>query len=60
MALVKEFLKKESSICGAIKGSGEVCTRIPSNEKNLRCCFHGGKSTGATTEEEKQNERKLS
>ncbi|QGY35131.1 HGGxSTG domain-containing protein [Bacillus sp. A260] len=53
MALVKEFLKKESSICGAIKGSGEVCARIPSNEKNLRCCFHGGKSTGATTEEGK-------
>ena len=53
MAFVKVLLKNESSICGAIKGSGEVCTRIPSNEKNLRCCFHGGKSTGATTEEGK-------
>ncbi|MED0989368.1 HGGxSTG domain-containing protein [Bacillus nitratireducens] len=51
MATIKEKLQKEESICGAIMKGGKVCTKKPTNEKNLRCNWHGGKSTGATTEE---------
>ncbi|HDR7598205.1 TPA: hypothetical protein QCX65_001502 [Bacillus mycoides] len=51
---IKEKLQKEESICGAIKKSGKVCTKKPTNEKNLRCNWHGGKSTGAKTEEGKK------
>jgi len=51
---IKEKLQKEESICGAIMKSGKVCTKKPTNEKNLRCNWHGGKSTGAKTEEGKK------
>ncbi|PEC20598.1 HGGxSTG domain-containing protein [Bacillus cereus] len=54
MATIKEKLQKEESICGAICGSGRVCTQPPTNEKNFRCRMHGGLSTGAKTEEGKK------
>ncbi|EJQ53521.1 hypothetical protein IEQ_01019 [Bacillus cereus BAG6X1-2] len=54
MAIIKEKLQKEESICGAICGSGRVCTQPPTNEKNFRCRMHGGRSTGATTKEGKK------
>ncbi|MGY1461785.1 HGGxSTG domain-containing protein [Bacillus toyonensis] len=54
MVTIKKELKAEDSICGAIKGNNTVCVNKPSNEKNLRCRYHGGKSTGATTEEGKK------
>ncbi|PEC66756.1 hypothetical protein CON62_14375 [Bacillus toyonensis] len=53
MAAIKEKLQKEPSICGAIM-KNKVCTTKPSNEINLRCNWHGGKSTGAKTEEGKK------
>ncbi|MGE7864910.1 HGGxSTG domain-containing protein [Bacillus paramycoides] len=53
MATIKEKLQKEESICGAICGSGRVCTQPPTNKKNFRCRIHGGRSTGAKTEEGK-------
>ncbi|MED2615676.1 HGGxSTG domain-containing protein [Bacillus toyonensis] len=53
MAAIKEKLQKETSICGAIM-KNKVCTTKPSNEINLRCNWHGGKSTGAKTEEGKK------
>ncbi|MDA2382779.1 HGGxSTG domain-containing protein [Bacillus cereus] len=53
MVAIKAKLKAENSICGAITGSNRICTQPPSNEKNLRCRMHGGRSTGATTEEGK-------
>jgi len=54
MVTIKEKLQKEESICGAICGSGRVCTQPPTNEKNFRCRMHGGLSTGAKTEEGKE------
>ncbi|CAM4119813.1 hypothetical protein CN556_14885 [Bacillus wiedmannii] len=54
MVTIKEKLQKEESVCGAICGSGRVCTQPPTNEKNFRCRMHGGRSTGAKTEEGKQ------
>ncbi|PET97840.1 hypothetical protein CN527_18505 [Bacillus cereus] len=54
MVTTKEKLQKEESICGAICGSGKVCTQPPTNEKNFRCRMHGGRSTGAKTEEGKK------
>jgi len=54
MVTIKEKLQKEESICGAICGSGRVCTQPPTNEKNFRCRMHGGRSTGAKTEEGKR------
>ncbi|PEM89649.1 hypothetical protein CN558_04605 [Bacillus wiedmannii] len=54
MVTIKEKLQKEESICGAICGSGRVCTQPPTNEKNFRCRMHGGRSTGAKTEEGKK------
>ncbi|PEA21235.1 hypothetical protein CON40_10730 [Bacillus cereus] len=54
MVAIKEKLQKEESICGAICGSGRVCTQPPTNEKNFRCRMHGGRSTGATTKEGKK------
>ncbi|MED0903346.1 hypothetical protein CN327_09960 [Bacillus cereus] len=54
MVTIKEKLQKEESICGAICGSSRVCTQPPTNEKNFRCRMHGGRSTGATTEEGKK------
>lgn len=54
MAIIKEKLQKEESICGAICGSGRVCTQPTTNEKNFRCRMHGGRSTGAKTEEGKR------
>ncbi|HDX9612731.1 TPA: hypothetical protein ROY01_003833 [Bacillus toyonensis] len=53
MATIKEKLQKETSICGAIM-KNKVCTTKPSNEISLRCNWHGGKSTGAKTEEGKK------
>ncbi|PGT81573.1 HGGxSTG domain-containing protein [Bacillus sp. AFS040349] len=50
---LKKHLKLEASICGAIQGKNQknkVCLRKPVSE-NGRCSFHGGKSTGAKTEE---------
>ncbi|MGH0485308.1 HGGxSTG domain-containing protein [Bacillus mycoides] len=58
MTAIKTKLKGEASICGAIKGNNTVCTHSPTNEKNLRCKVHGGKSTGAKTEEGKQRSMK--
>ncbi|WP_377866425.1 HGGxSTG domain-containing protein [Bacillus sp. R86525] len=54
MVTIKEKLQKEESICGAICGSGRICTQPPTNEKNFRCRMHGGRSTGATTKEGKK------
>lgn len=54
MVTIKEKLQKEESVCGAICGSGRVCTQPPTNEKNFRCRMHGGRSTGAKTEEGKK------
>ncbi|MCP1162625.1 MULTISPECIES: HGGxSTG domain-containing protein [Bacillus] len=54
IATIKAKLKREVSICGAIKGNNTVCTHSPTNEKNLRCKVHGGRSTGAKTEEGKR------
>lgn len=43
-------------ICGAkAKGTGKPCQRSPC--KNGRCHLHGGKSTGAKTEEGKMRHR---
>ncbi|MGH0443665.1 HGGxSTG domain-containing protein [Bacillus mycoides] len=53
MAAIKEELQKNTHICGAIM-KNRVCTTTPANEKNLRCAWHGGKSTGAKTEEGKK------
>ncbi|MDA1771435.1 HGGxSTG domain-containing protein [Bacillus cereus] len=54
MVAIKEILKADSEICGAITGSGRVCANVPINEKNLRCRIHGGRSTSAKTEEGKR------
>ncbi|QWI38003.1 HGGxSTG domain-containing protein [Bacillus mycoides] len=54
MVTIKKKLKAEDSICGAIKGNNTVCTNKPTNEKNLRCHIHGGRSTSAKTEEGKR------
>ncbi|MGI8277448.1 HGGxSTG domain-containing protein [Bacillus mycoides] len=54
MASIKAKLKAEESICGVITKQGVACTKKPVNEKNLRCAWHGGKSTGAKTEEGKR------
>ncbi|MBO1511544.1 HGGxSTG domain-containing protein [Metabacillus bambusae] len=52
---LKRGLKKEATICGAMKNTGKICLREPfikdDGSTNGRCQFHGGKSTGATTEE---------
>ncbi|MGX5575920.1 HGGxSTG domain-containing protein [Bacillus toyonensis] len=53
MAVIKEELQKNTHVCGAIM-KNKVCTTKPVNEKNLRCGWHGGKSTGAKTEEGKE------
>ncbi|MGG0454683.1 HGGxSTG domain-containing protein [Bacillus mycoides] len=53
MVVIKEELQKNTHICGAIM-KNRVCTTKPINEKNLRCGWHGGKSTGANTEEGKK------
>ncbi|MFK4377689.1 hypothetical protein ABH948_003096 [Bacillus sp. RC218] len=53
MVVIKEELQKNTHICGAIM-KNRVCTTKPINEKNLRCGWHGGKSTGANTEEGKR------
>ncbi|WP_100373393.1 HGGxSTG domain-containing protein [Bacillus sp. FJAT-45037] len=54
-------LKKSHTVCGALQGLGErvaVCTRAPhfkeDESTNGRCAIHGGKSTGATSEEGKR------
>ncbi|PFN86614.1 hypothetical protein COJ67_17960 [Bacillus thuringiensis] len=52
MKEIKKVLKAEMTICGAVTGSGRVCSTTPSH-KNGRCIVHGGRSTGATTEEGK-------
>ncbi len=54
MVTIKAKLKGEAAICGAIKGNNAVCAHLPTNEKNLRCKVHGGRSTGAKTEEGKR------
>jgi hypothetical protein len=52
-----EFRKNEV-ICGALTGSGKVCIRAPyikeDGSTNGKCYAHGGKSTGARTEEGKK------
>ncbi|MED2871139.1 HGGxSTG domain-containing protein [Bacillus thuringiensis] len=53
MVEIKKVLKAEMTICGAVTGSGRVCSTTPSH-KNGRCIVHGGRSTGATTEEGKR------
>ncbi|MFZ7934893.1 HGGxSTG domain-containing protein [Bacillus thuringiensis] len=53
MVTIKKKLQSDTEICGAITGSGRVCTQGIINEKKLRCRMHGGRSTGATTEEGK-------
>ncbi|MES9699860.1 HGGxSTG domain-containing protein [Bacillus sp. JJ927] len=54
MTTIKGKLRIETSICGVITKQGTACTKKPTNEKNLRCNWHGGKSTGAKTEEGKK------
>lgn len=53
---MKLDLKKVDIICGAInKSTGKICTKAPSEgSTNGRCDQHGGKSTGAITEEGKK------
>ncbi|MCD4646335.1 hypothetical protein AR454_28650 [Bacillus mycoides] len=53
MVTIKDKLQKETSICGAIM-KNRVCTTKPINDRNLRCAWHGGHSTGARTEEGKK------
>lgn len=53
MVEIKKVLKAEDTICGAVTGSGRVCTASP-NHKNGRCVIHGGRSTSAKTEEGKR------
>ncbi|MEK7021096.1 HGGxSTG domain-containing protein [Bacillus sp. FSL K6-6038] len=52
---LRSQLKKEPTICGAIKGDGRLCLRKPhikeDGSTNGKCPFHGGKSTGQKTEE---------
>lgn len=47
---VKKKLKKVPAICGAMQGTGKICLKYPVEGSN-RCHVHGGKSTGAKTEE---------
>ncbi|HDR7949286.1 TPA: hypothetical protein QCY38_002930 [Bacillus toyonensis] len=54
MVTIKKKLQSDTEICGAITGSGRVCTQGIINEKKLRCRMHGGRSTGAKTEEGKR------
>ena len=53
---IKQELKKVDIICGAInKSTGKICTKAPSEGgTNGRCDQHGGRSTGAITEEGKK------
>ncbi|USL32933.1 HGGxSTG domain-containing protein [Priestia megaterium] len=47
---LKKKLKKVPAICGAVMGGSKVCMRKPISD-NGRCAVHGGKATGAKTEE---------
>lgn len=47
---LRNKMRKETQICGALKGDMTLCNRRPVEGK-ARCHWHGGKSTGATTPE---------
>ncbi|PDZ11434.1 hypothetical protein CON70_11690 [Bacillus pseudomycoides] len=58
MKEVKKELKALTDVCGAVKGSGKVCTKKPyvreDGTSSDRCRMHGGKQTGQATEEGRQ------
>ena len=57
---LKQQLKKNQIICGAIQQTtGRICSKPPAEgSTNGRCEQHGGKSTGALTEEGQQRSLK--